>query len=156
MCQVVRSAAQEDDETVLQDAMIEFNEIAEVEPKFFQSRFKDIFDQTKEIVDKNDFANPQIRQQPIEFYVTVIERIPSIVKKNTALLKEVFELVFKLMIDIDPEIDAEWLRPKEGFKDDNDGDGEGEDNVNFGKGCIDKIISAVGDELCLPILSGIV
>ena len=156
MCQVVRAAAQEDDETVLQDAMIEFNEIAEVEPKFFQSKFKEIFDQTKEIVDKNDFANPQIRQQPIEFYVTVIERIPSIVKKNTALLKEIFELVFKLMIDIDQDIDAEWLKPKEGFKDDNDGDDEGEDNVNFGKGCIDKIISAVGDELCLPILSGIV
>lgn len=88
--------------------------------------------------------------------MTVIERIPSIVKKNTALLKEIFELVFKLMIDIDPEIDADWLKPKEGFKDDNDGDDEGEDNVNFGKGCIDKIISAVGDELCLPILSGIV
>jgi hypothetical protein len=35
MCEVVRSAAKEDDETVLQDAMIEFNEIAEVEPKFF-------------------------------------------------------------------------------------------------------------------------
>jgi len=58
MCGVVRAAAQEDDETVLQDAMIEFNEIAEVEPKFFQSKFKDIFAQTKEIVDKNDFANP--------------------------------------------------------------------------------------------------
>jgi hypothetical protein len=28
-----------------------------------------------------------IRQQPIEFYVTVIERVPSIVKKDEELLK---------------------------------------------------------------------
>jgi len=58
------------------------------------------------------------------------------------------------MIDIESEIEESWLKPKEGFKDSQD-DGE-EDNVNFGKGCIDKIISAVGDELCLPLLSGIV
>jgi len=59
------------------------------------------------------------------------------------------------MIDIDPEIDEEWCKPADGFKDTNDGE-DNEDNVNFGKGCIDKIISAVGDELCLPMLSAIV
>ena len=55
------------------------------------------------------------------------------------------------MIDIDADIEQEWMSPKEGFRD-NENDGE-EDNVNFGKGLIDKIISAVGDEKCLPILS---
>jgi len=35
MCQVIEAALKEDDETVLQDALIEFNEIAEIEPKFF-------------------------------------------------------------------------------------------------------------------------
>lgn len=60
------------------------------------------------------------------------------------------------MIDIDQEIEESWMKPKEGFRDNEDGgDGE-EDNVNFGKGCIDKIISAVGDEICLPLLSIIV
>jgi len=60
------------------------------------------------------------------------------------------------MIDIDPDIDEDWLKPVEGFKDNNDGENDQEDNVNFGKGCIDKIISAVGDEICLPYLSQIV
>ena len=32
---VIRAAAAEDDEVVLLDAFIEFNEIAEIEPKFF-------------------------------------------------------------------------------------------------------------------------
>ena len=35
MVAVILSANSEDDEVVLQDAWIEFNEIAEIEPKFF-------------------------------------------------------------------------------------------------------------------------
>jgi len=59
MYNVIRMAASEEheDEVVLQDAWIEFNEIAEIEPKFFQSRFKDIFNNTMDIVAKTDFAN---------------------------------------------------------------------------------------------------
>jgi len=88
--------------------------------------------------------------------VTCIERVPSIVKKDQELLKQLIELIFKLMMDIDADIEESWMKPKEGFRDNEDGgDGE-EDNVNFGKGCIDKIISAVGDEICLPLLSIIV
>jgi hypothetical protein len=117
MYNVIRAAATEDDEVVLQDALIEFNEIAEIEPKFFQSKFKEIFQNTMDVVGKADFTNPLIRQQPIEFYVTVIERVPSIVKKDEELLKQLIELIFKLMIDIDESIEAEWMKPKEGFND---------------------------------------
>jgi hypothetical protein len=61
MYNVIRSASTEADEVVLQDAFIEFNEIAEIEPKFFQSKFKDIFQNTKHIVGEQDLANQQIR-----------------------------------------------------------------------------------------------
>lgn len=61
-------------------------------------------------------------------------------------------LVFELMFDIEDEIDPLWLQPKEGYRESNEAD-DGEDNVNFGKGCVDKIISAIGDALCLPLLS---
>lgn len=57
MTKVIKSAADEDDEVVLKDALIEFNEIAEIEPKFFQSKFKEIFDEISPIILKNDFAN---------------------------------------------------------------------------------------------------
>lgn len=57
MYNVIRSACSDSDEVVLQDAFIEFNEIAEIEPKFFQSKFKDIFLNTKHIVGESDLAN---------------------------------------------------------------------------------------------------
>ena len=57
------------------------------------------------------------------------------------------------MLAIDSEIEGAWLQPPEGYKE--SGDTE-EDFVDFGKGCIDKIVSAVGDKICLPLLSAAV
>jgi hypothetical protein len=82
----------------------------------------------------------------------VIERVPSIAKKDTELLKALIELVFTLMFDMDEDIEESWMKPAEGFRESAEGE-DGEDNVNFGKGCVDKIISAVGDAICLPLLS---
>lgn len=85
--------------------------------------------------------------------MTVVERQPSLVKKNTEMLKSILELVFRLMIDIDEDIEESWLRPKEGFS---QGEDEEEDNVNFGKGCVDRLVSAIGDELMLPLIGQLV
>ena len=78
--------------------------------------------------------------------------MPSIAKKDGELLKALIELVFTLMFDMDNEIEESWLKPPEGYRESAEGE-DGEDNVNFGKGCVDKIISAVGDAICLPLLS---
>jgi len=54
------------------------------------------------------------------------------------------------MIDIDSDIDASWLNPKEGYKisdDDNE-----DDSVHFGKQCIDRLVGSVGEDKMLPLL----
>lgn len=43
MIQVATAAFKEDDETVLEDCLVEFNELAEVEPAFFKPNFKEIY-----------------------------------------------------------------------------------------------------------------
>lgn len=157
MIKVALNANQGDDEVVLNQALLEFNEIAEFEPKFFSPKFKEIFNELKAIVLNADYANQMIRQQPLEFFVMTIERLPNICQKDEALLKDILELVFKLMIDIDEDIEESWLRPPEGFQEDGEDEGEtATDNLNFGKSCIDNIVAAVGESKCLPILSGIV
>jgi len=45
----------------LQETLVEFNELAEIEPKFFKQNFKDLFELFSPIVSKNDFANVIIR-----------------------------------------------------------------------------------------------
>lgn len=56
------------------------------------------------------------------------------------------------MIDIDTDIDADWLQPKEGFQ----GEDEEEDNVNFGKSTVDRLVAGVGDEYMLPLIGQLV
>ena len=43
MLAIVMKALQDEEETILDDALVEFNEMAEIEPKFFRKNFKDIF-----------------------------------------------------------------------------------------------------------------
>ena len=64
------------------------------------------------------------------------------------------DLIFKLMIDIDPDVDEGWMRPKEGFRADEEE--EEEDSVHFGKTCVDRLVSSVGEEIMLPLLSQLV
>lgn len=131
MAQVAIKAFQADDEVILEDVLVEFNEIAEIEPKFFRKDFKDLFTMFQPIVAKNDYANNTIRHQPVEFAVTVVERIPSLVKKDQETLKVLLDLIFKLMIDIDEDVDESWMKPKDGFKIEEEE--EEEDSVHFGK-----------------------
>lgn len=115
MLKVINDAFVAQDEVVLEDALVEFNELAEIEPAFFKPYFVNIYSAIKPIIDYKDFANSSIRQQPLEFVVTLVERKPSLAQKDIALLKDMLEQIFKLMIDIDEDIDSEWLKPKEGF-----------------------------------------
>ena len=102
------------------------------------------------MVIKNDYKNAIIRHQPVEFCVTIVERIPILAKKDKNTFESLLDLVFKLMIDIRIKIDESWLKPKEGFKPD---DEEENDIVHFGKTCIDRLISSVGEDIMLPLLS---
>jgi hypothetical protein len=61
MANVPIKAVAQDDETVLEDALVEFNEMAEIEPKFFRQNFKEMFNLFLPIVAKNDYTNSSIR-----------------------------------------------------------------------------------------------
>lgn len=50
-----------DEETHLEDALIEFTEIAEVEPRYFKQYFKDVFAALSPIAFKTDFTNSSLR-----------------------------------------------------------------------------------------------
>ena len=61
MVNVITDALKADDETVLEDALVEFNELAEMEPSFFRPNFKEIYNHLKPIISYTDFANNSIR-----------------------------------------------------------------------------------------------
>ena len=79
MVNVALRALEADDEVNIEIAMIEFNNIAESEAKFFYSSYKDLFFAFTKLIEKNDYANSGIRHQPLEFLVTIVDKERSLV-----------------------------------------------------------------------------
>jgi len=59
------------------------------------------------------------------------------------MLKGLLDLSCKLMIDIDTDIDNDWLNPKPGFK---LKDEQEEDSVVFALECVNRIFHSAGEE----------
>ena len=55
-----------------------------------------------------------IRQLAIEIIVSVLERLPKLVRNNDQFIREVLEMIFTYMVEIDSNVDSEWEKPKEG------------------------------------------
>jgi len=74
MVKVPLRALEAGEEQIIEDSLVEFNNIAEAEPKFFVDNFKELFLFFTKLVEKNDYDNMSIRHQPVEFLVSIIDR----------------------------------------------------------------------------------
>lgn len=86
--------------------------------------------------------------------MTLIENNPAVLKKDkNKVLEQLLELAFKLMIDIDEEIDSEWLNPAPGHvieeKDE-------QDNITFVQDIIDRLVDCMDPEVILPLIGTLV
>jgi hypothetical protein len=149
MVKIPMRALEAEEESILEDAMVEFNSMADAEPKFFKESFGDLFEVFNQIITKSDILNNTIRHQPIEFLTTIAERQPSLLIQNEKYLKGMLDTVFKLMIDIDSEIDENWGDPKDPAQVKEEVD---EDTVVFGKEVIDRLLSSIGEDTLLPLI----
>lgn len=145
----------EKDETVGQQALQVLVDLAETEPKFFKAHFKETFTLMHKIVFNKSITDEGIKKIATEIMITIGERIPKLYKDNQQQLQQLLEMIFMHMIDIDQEITQEWNSPEEGYNDDIQEDADLE-VVRFGMSAVDRLISAIGQKVLLPILSNIV
>jgi len=61
-------------------------------------------------------------------------------------------MIFLQMVEIDDTIEQSWSFPAEGYNDDIEEDSDLE-MVRFGMSAIDRLISAIGQKVLLPVLS---
>lgn len=153
MVKVPMKALELDDESILEDALIEFNSIADSEPKFFKNYFTGLFEVFNDIIKKSSQLSGTIKHQPIEFLTTVSERQPSLLKENSKCLDELMNTVFQLMVDIDEDIDETWGDPKDPAQVKEEVE---EDTVVFGKEVIDRLFSSVGEDIMLPLVCNLI
>lgn len=80
------------------------------------------------------------------------ERIPKLFRDNNEYIKELLQILFYHMIEIDGNVTKLWEIPEEGFSSDLESDSDYE-AVLFGITSIDKLIASIGEKYVLPILS---
>lgn len=71
----------------------------------------------------------------VNLIISILERTPSIIKKHDKdrnITKEVINLLFYGMVNIDKDIDIDWMRPPEGFKEDYENGEVDNDEIHFG------------------------
>ncbi|EGR31191.1 hypothetical protein IMG5_116170 [Ichthyophthirius multifiliis] len=129
-----------------------FTDIVETEPKFFKENFEQLFSTVWKINMEEKEIETDIKHMGTETLISLVQRLPQIVRKNQEYLLKLIELIFSHMIEIDQEVTDEWKQPPEGFNEDIEEDADFE-TTRFGMNAIDRIIDSVGDKETLPILS---
>lgn len=72
----------------------------------------------------------------MECLLLVVENYPGLIKTNDTYKKNLIEMIFFYMVDMDEDIEDSWKVPAEGFREQFNDDGDNA-NVNYGMNSID-------------------
>lgn len=102
------------------------------------------------IFSNKKIESPGIKKVTCEALISYIYRLPNSVSQQQ--LKNVLEMIFIQMIDIDEDITNEWNSPPEGFEDNIEDDDDFE-TTRFGQESIDRLVNTVGLKKIMPIMN---
>ena len=124
--------------------------VADNEPKYFAKNFDQMFQLLIDIAAKacqpenENFDDENIARLAVELLTTILERVPSLLKKKAPAdyLVPLFKMIMIIMRAIPFEIDDDWIKPPPSFFLHEEGD---EDNIVFGKRTIDRVLSCANE-----------
>ena len=139
-----------------EDVLSTLADIADAEPKFFKASFSYVIEFVRAFVFDKNVDDSSLKEMAISILISIVERIPALVKKDNEKLKGIILMLFHEMVSIESEIDEDWIKPPEGFKDDHENGEVENDEVHFGMQGVDRLISSIGEKIMLPILGSVV
>ena len=87
------------------------NDLSECEPKILRKSFSDIFILMGKIIEDKEIDD-NLREIAYELLINLIENMPKLMKNDEEKLSNLIQSLFKYAMEIDEEIDDEWLTPK--------------------------------------------
>ena len=87
------------------------NDLSEYEPKILRKSFSDIFILMGKIIEDKEIDD-NLREIAYELLINLIENMPKLMKNDEEKLSNLIQSLFKYAMEIDEEIDDEWLTPK--------------------------------------------
>ncbi|GJQ14176.1 hypothetical protein GpartN1_g5967.t1 [Galdieria partita] len=119
-------------------------EVADSEPKYFKRVIAQYCDFLTKLAGEINMEE-DIRQEALEFLVTICEKLPSLSKKTRNFVPELFRVSLSMMLEL--EDDPEWYTV-----DDEDEDDSGfSPNFDAGQEALDRVALSLGGKTLLPI-----
>ncbi|CAI2375801.1 unnamed protein product [Moneuplotes crassus] len=154
MIKVTMNAFDRDDEDTLEKCLVEFKAVTSVEPRFLVSSFNEMCTSFKKIMQKKDFEKKTIRILPVELISTIIVRLKTVFQNKLKIVEKVVEVFYHVMIDIDEELDDEWINPDDGTRIEEEEFST--DPVHVCSKSIDNFIRELGATKMLPIVKSLI
>jgi hypothetical protein len=154
MLKVTMDAFHRGDEDNLERCLVELKTVSGAEPKFFAKKLDDICTEFQKIMMCKTFDKKSIQVMPIEFITTILTRLKAMFTKNIKVVEKVIHLFYKVMIDVDEEIDDDWLFPEDGYKIEEEEFST--DPAHVCSNSIDNIMSNIGSTKVLPIIKALI
>ena len=142
------------DENNLKLCLSSLSDLANTEPNILRKSFSDLYILMGKITEKKDFNDENIRELGFEILLTLIEKKPLLISKDTERLKILVEALYKYALEMENDIDDDWLTPKtESYFDE---EFVPEEKLATSLSLIDRLTIALGKKEMLVFLSDIV
>lgn len=138
---------------LLKSAMAIVFDVCEKYPAYFKKIFPNLLKVMTDIlnnVDDNE-ENSDLKIQVVESLIFIVERYTDLFDEEI-IKKQVIELVFKIMLNIEEEISQDWKSPPDGFNEDLEEDDD-QSIIKIAMEFINRIIASVGYKSIIPFLT---
>lgn len=127
------------------------SDLVDQQPKFLKKTFVQLNELMINVV-KIQGLEETTKRMATEVLLSFADRYPAFYRQHKDRLNALIEMIFLHMIQIDDKIPEEWKNPPEGYNEDMEEKGDFE-TTQFGMDSIDRLISSVGEQEMLPLLS---
>ncbi|CAG9331653.1 unnamed protein product [Blepharisma stoltei] len=133
-----------------EEALIALRDLTESEPKFFKPQLQLAYNFVTNICQLN-IENSGLKYLAIEFLVCIAERLSIEMENAKAFAEAVCNMIFKVMLTIDSEIEESWFVPPEGYQEQEDEEGSIDiDYAKRGRKLLSRLLEGVGDTQLMP------
>ena len=130
------------------------SDLSQVQPAMLKKNFQDIMILMGKIIENKELDDDALRGVAFEVIVSIIENHPKVISEDNEKLKMLINSIYRYAMEIDEEIDDDWLTPKSLSL--SEEEFIPEEKLDEALSLIDRIILGCKSKVVLPIISQIV
>ena len=130
------------------------SDLAQVQPAMLKKSFRDIMILMGKIIENKNLDEDSLRGVAFEVIISIVENHPKVISEDNEKLNMLINSIYRYAMEIDEDIDEDWLTPKSLSI--TEMDFIPEEKLDEALSLIDRIILGCKSKVVLPLISKIV